>query len=386
MATPRDSRQLDDPPKWTRWVRVSAGEAKGADYRLSNFTRAYRSWIVPYIRSRLRSTEFRPVLSFLYTDLNCNLECHYCYSRGRKIPGMTLEVGKACVDWLQSVGCRVLAYMGGEPLIRKDFILQLTRYAAERDFFVYLATNGTLLDKAYIDELGRAGISTINLAVDSMEDCEGLPKSFARIRSPFEWLVEGEKRYGYITFLNINITDRNVTDVKALTELAHDHGVPTDYHINEPPLIEYKDYGHRQDGGWIAEDSYATVDELIDWLIEKNRSGYTMVNSLVHLRAMKSFIRRRLSPWPCYAGKYTMIIRLDGSFAPCFELYGSHEDWGNIDEGPRFDPQRLAGVKEKCTPHCLSTCNFQVKHYTRSLLYSLQWVAKHAQVRFFGMS
>lgn len=81
-----------------------------------------------------------------------------------------------------------------------------------------------------------------------------------------------------------------------------------------------------------------------------------------------------------------MIIRLDGSFAPCFELYGSHEDWGNIHEGHRFDASRLDRIKKACSPHCLSTCNFQVQHYTRSILYTLQWVAKHAQAQFFGIS
>ena len=59
---------------------------------------------------------------------------------------MNMQVAKDVVDWLQSVGCRVLAYMGGEPLVRKKFIIELTRYATERGFFVYLPTNGILLD------------------------------------------------------------------------------------------------------------------------------------------------------------------------------------------------------------------------------------------------
>jgi hypothetical protein len=41
---------------------------------------------------------------------------------------MTMEMAKDAVNWLESVGCRVLAYMGGEPLVRKDFIVELTRY------------------------------------------------------------------------------------------------------------------------------------------------------------------------------------------------------------------------------------------------------------------
>ncbi|MBN1105865.1 MAG: radical SAM protein [Deltaproteobacteria bacterium] len=386
MAAPRKSYLSDFRPKWTRPGGKPERTSRRTGYRLSNFTRAYRSWIGPYIKSRLHSGEFRPVLSFLYTDLNCNLDCHYCYSRGRRIPGMTMEVAKRSVDWLSSVGCKVLAYMGGEPLVRKDVILELTRYATERGFFVYLPTNGILLDEAFIDEIGKAGISTINLAVDSMEGADGIPKCFARIRRQFDWLLEREEEYGFITFLNINITDRNIGDIKALTELAHDHGVPTDYHINEPPLIQYDQYRHVHDGAWITEGSYLGVDALIDWLIEKNLAGYTMVNSVEHLRAMKRFIRHELPPWPCCAGRLTLIIRLDGTLAPCFELYGSKEDWGSVENGPRFDPLRLARIKDECTSHCLSTCNYQVMHYTRSLLYSLQWIAKHAQAHLFGVS
>ena len=106
---------------------------------------------------------------------------------------MTMQGAKDVVDWLQSVGCRVLAYMGGEPLVRKNFIIDLTRYATEQGFFVYLPTNGILLDEPFIDEIGRAGVSTVNLAVDAVEPYEGIPKSFSHIRSQCEHLVKKGK-------------------------------------------------------------------------------------------------------------------------------------------------------------------------------------------------
>jgi MoaA/NifB/PqqE/SkfB family radical SAM enzyme len=356
------------------------------NYHLSNFTRAYRSWFVPYINSKIHPQKFIPLLSFLYTDLNCNLNCSYCYSKDRNIPGMTMDTAKNAVKWLKSAGCRVLAYMGGEPLVRKDFIVKLTRYAVENGFFVYLPTNGILMDEAFIDEIGKAGVSVINLAVDAIDRYQGIPKYLNRIKPQFECLVEKEKKYQYITFLNINITQKNIQDVKELTEIAHTHGIATDYHINEPPQIECHDYKHRQDGAWITPAEFQAVDELVDWLIEKNIEGYVMVNSVEHLLAMKSFIRRELGPWACQAGKLSMVIRLDGSFAPCFELYGSDEDWGNIYDGARFDPDRLSKIKQHCSLKCLSTCNFQVCHYSSSLLYSFQWLAKHAYSNVLGTS
>jgi len=355
-------------------------------YHLNNFTRASRSWMVPYAKTRIHAKEFHPVLCFLYTDLNCNLDCHYCYSKGRKIPGMTLQTAMDAVDWLRSKGCKVLAYMGGEPLVRKSFILEITRYAVERGMFVYLPTNGTLLDEKFIDAIGEAGVATVNLAVDAMDGYTGIPKNLNRIRGPLEYLVRREKRYGYITFFNINITRNNIDDVRQLTQIAHDYGIATDYHINEQPPIDYSAFDPEKDCGWITGRDIERVDGVIDWLIEKNRSGYTMVNSVEHLAAMKLFIRNRLPAWPCRAGELSMIMRLDGSFAPCFELYGDSEDWGSIYAGAKFDVEKLAERKQGCSPHCLSTCNFQVTHYTRSLRHTLQWVAKHAYARFFGVS
>lgn len=386
MAILQDSKFSHN---WSRWFTGSprpGSKNHSTHYHVFNFARAYRSWLLPYIKSRIHSKEFRPLLSFLYTDLDCNLDCHYCYSRGKRIRGMSMEVAKDAVDWLQSVGCRVLAYMGGEPLVRKSFIIELTRYATERGFFVYLPTNGILLDESFIDEVGRAGVATVNLAVDAVYGYEGLPKYFDRIKPQFEHLVQKGMVYGYITFLNINITEKNVDDVKLLTEIAQEYGIATDYHINEPPPIKYETFKHEKDGAWITEEEFQAVDNLIDWLIEKNLEGYTMVNSLEHLRAMKPFIRRQLPPWPCHAGRLTVVIRLDGSFAPCFELYGANEDWGNIYDGPRFDPVRLDKQKQDCSPRCLSTCNFQVNHYTQSIINSLQWVAKHAYSHLFGVS
>lgn len=386
MAAFQESKTLIRQPDSIHWVCRSDNDTHNFRYHLYNFATAYRSWFLPYMKSRLHSHRFRPLVAFMYTDLNCNLDCHYCYSRARNIQGMDIQVAKDSVDWLKSVGCRVLAYMGGEPLLRKSFIIDVTRYAAGKGFFVYLPTNGILMDGSFIDEIGKAGVSTVNLAVDAVHAYDGIPKHFARLRPQIECLVEREKKYGYITFLNINVTQKNIEDVKALTEIAHGLGIATDYHINEPPLIKYDTYHHEHAGAWITQEEFRAVDELIDWLIEKNLQGYTMVNSLEHLGAMKLFIRNELPPWPCRAGQLSMIIRLDGTFAPCFELYGSTEDWGNIYDGPRFDPVKLAKQKQRCSPKCLSTCNFQVSHYSQSVLHVLQWVTKHAYAHFFGIS
>ena len=49
-------------------------------------------------------------------------------------------------------------------------------------------------------------------------------------------------KYGYSVFLNINICRNNLEDVRKLTELAHDSGIATDYHICETPMMEQQKF------------------------------------------------------------------------------------------------------------------------------------------------
>jgi MoaA/NifB/PqqE/SkfB family radical SAM enzyme len=78
----------------------------------------------------------------------------------------------------------------------------------------------------------------------------------------------------------------------------------------------------------IYPEDWPKVDELVDWLIEKNKAGYKMVNSVKRLQDMKEFMRGKVEPWNCRAGQNSIIIRVDGTLAPCFPMYSAKHDWG----------------------------------------------------------
>lgn len=349
-------------------------------YKAGNGVRAFRRWVVPYLNSRIHQNEFRPVLCYLYTEWRCNIDCYYCFQYNNDLPGMDLETAKSAIEWLKSLGCRVIPLMGGEPLLRKDFVLEVIRYGTENWFFMYLPTNGYLMDRNLIDDVGRAGVAAINLAVDCVAPRRGLPKALLNIEPQFRYLVEQQKKYGYLVFFNINICRNNIKDVKLLTEIAHQNQIGTDYHLNEPPhsFINVDHYDHHYDMLSITPDQYDEVDELLDWTIEKYRQGWPMVNSIEHLKAFKERMRGRMRPWDCRAGHNGALIRPDGSLSPCFDLITYDHDWGCIWE-PRFDERELQAVKEKCLPLCSSTCFYTMGHYYN--LHAIpEWVRKHTRV------
>jgi len=143
------------------------------------------------------------------------------------------------------------------------------------------------------------------------------------------------------------------------------------------------------------------LEAWVSGLIEKNKAGYQMVNSVQRLQEMKAFIRMATGPelkrlgwngdgtglngevakvlahtpgivqdeagemhfaeWNCRAGQNNVIIRTNGTVAPCFPMYGATHDWGNIEE-PKFDAAQLTSMKKTCQQHCFSTLNHNLAY------------------------
>jgi len=290
---------------------------------------------------------------------------------------MNEPTARRSIDWLHSIGNRVLALMGGEPLLRPAFVHRVTYHAAKQDFFVYLPTNGRLMKPEVVDRIGDAGLAAVNLAVDCVQEKPGLPKALEPIRPYFDYLIQNQRRYGYLVMLNINITRVNMDDVKELTEIARDNGIGTDYHINEAPMLAQSHFQHlHENDTYLRPEDYSRVDDLLDYLTEKHRQGYKMPNPGQHMARMKQLMRGEVEPWPCRAGQNMLIIRTDGTLAPCFPMYSATYDWGVVGNH-KFDVAQLDEMKRECTKHCLSTCNY-ILAYCYNAKRVIHWGLKQA--------
>src|SRR5215475_639679 len=61
---------------------------------------AMQGWLFPYIRSRVTSGDFHPLIAYLFTEFKCNLDCHYCWAFDNKVKGMSEDTAKRSIDWL----------------------------------------------------------------------------------------------------------------------------------------------------------------------------------------------------------------------------------------------------------------------------------------------
>lgn len=428
-SIPRDQGQKLPVPGFPRFPEKLAdpGPAMPPERRTwtaNQVLRSARGWLMPYLRSRLLPGDFHPITAYLFVEYKCNLDCWYCPSFDNKVKGMTEDVARRSIDWLYDHGGRVLALMGGEPLLRPDFAHKVVYYAAKKGMWVYIGTNGRSLRPEVTDRLGDAGVAVFNFALDSWEEQESLPKAFVPVQGNLQYLLRKQYVYGYMVFFNINICRNNHEDVKRLTEWAHEHRIATDYHINESPMLDQSDHFRHMSNNptYIRPEDWRAVDELVDWIVAKNKAGYQMVNSVARLLEMKTFMRmssgldlRRVgwngdgtgtngqlnellerkpglmqdengnlqfANWNCRAGQNNVVIRTDGTLAPCFPLYPATVDWGNI-EAARFDHAQLETMKQTCQRHCFSTLNHNLA-YCYNDARVIKWLWQQARRGFKG--
>src|SRR5690242_4102478 len=171
--------------------------------------------------------------------------------------------------------------------------------------------------------------------------------------------------------------------VKELATIAHENGISITFHINEAPMMEQGHFKHlHENDTYIRPEDFPVVDDLLDWLIDKQRQGWKMVDSIPRLQNMKGFMRGVGEHWGCRAGQNWLIIRTNGTLAPCFPPHYASYDWGSIGNQKR-DRRQLSEMKRGCEPHCFSTLGYNVA-YCYNTARVMKWLWKQAMNGFQG--
>jgi len=166
----------------------------------------------------------------------CNLRCRHCYSAAEKsLPDeLSREEVLDAIDKFDRFGVTVIAFSGGEPLVRRD-ILDLTSYAAEKGIYVALATNGTLITEEKAKRLKENGVAYLQISLDGTEKTHD---SFRGVEGCYAKTVEGIKnavREGLFVNVSMTVTKLNLHEVPAVIETCRRLGVDWFMHYNFIP-------------------------------------------------------------------------------------------------------------------------------------------------------
>jgi radical SAM protein with 4Fe4S-binding SPASM domain len=108
------------------------------------------------------------IVSFAVTKA-CNLRCLHCHADAREAFSneLTLKEAIRAIDELAALGTEALIFSGGEPLLRKQFVLKLADYCVDLGIIPAMLTNGVLINHKVAYELREAGIMAAGIPIDS---------------------------------------------------------------------------------------------------------------------------------------------------------------------------------------------------------------------------
>jgi radical SAM protein with 4Fe4S-binding SPASM domain len=109
------------------------------------------------------------IVSFAVTKA-CNLRCRHCHVSAREEMPNELSVKEAMhvIDEMKALGTEALIFSGGEPLLRKDYVLTLAQYCDDKGIITAMLSNGLLINHKVALELKDAGIKAVGIPIDSV--------------------------------------------------------------------------------------------------------------------------------------------------------------------------------------------------------------------------
>lgn len=156
----------------------------------------------------------------------CNLHCKHCYATAGKPwkDELTTEEAKRAIDIFDRAGVTIIAFSGGEPLVRPD-IMELARYATDKGIYVAMATNGTLITKKKAREMKEAGVQFVQISLDGLD--AKTHDEFRGVKGAFDKTVQGIKNAvaeGFFVEISTTVTRYNYKQLPDIIQFGEDLG------------------------------------------------------------------------------------------------------------------------------------------------------------------
>lgn len=267
--------------------------------------------IMPALR-RLILDRPSPMFVGIFLTRNCNLECSYCFTRRKSKDPTTAEIKKR-IDKVKELGCNIIYFMGGEPLLRKD-LLSLTKYCSKKHIFTVMNTNGTLLSKDIIKSLAEAGMNALVVSLDGINEVKQSKKTLTYhpgLLNNLEYAI----RKGMKVTINTVITSSNSGEAAQLLELLKDRKIMMTTCLVTRHMSTVCSTGKNTK---YNTEEQKKLSKLFDIFIKKIKQGYPVFEPVFVYERMKEFVRGKYS-WRCNAGRHFFSVDCDGKVSLCPE-------------------------------------------------------------------
>ena len=261
-------------------------------------------------------------LNYLFWECThaCNLRCKHCGSDcGPRLSEelTTDEIKDAFKSIAGDFDARkiMIAVTGGEPLLRTD-LFAVMKYATSLGFRWGMVTNGTLIDQEAVEKCHDAGMSTVTVSIDGLEETHDYIR---RLNGSFNKSINALKLFKAsesfaVVQATTCVSDYNFDELERMYDLFKNTG------IDEWRLLTVNPIGRAKEDLRFNISSDQLV-KLLDFIVESRRkSGMRVTYEEEGFLGPEYEGRVRSSPFYCPAGINIASILCDGSISACPNL------------------------------------------------------------------
>lgn len=323
-----------------------------------------------------------PLVVFFSLTERCNMRCKKCTigknAAGAAEPELSKDEIFAVLSQLASIGTKVIALWGGEPLLNKD-LFEIVGEIRRLKMFSYLVTNGLLLNDKIAVQLINAGLGSLSVSIDEAvaekhDDMRGIKGAFDRTCKGLSLLRKiggGKINLG----INMVISRDNIRDILPMAELAVTRNLNW---LKFIPIHFGFPYNRMEFGDTELMPKEEEIDLIQSNLFEARRyllKKELYTNSIKFLKGFKGFFNGDYQMKHCYAGYLLSNLDSYGNVNQCSldsEFAGNirQRTFPEIWKSKEFDLIRKDHNKGLCG-HCWLSC-FVEPSFRMSFFYSMK--------------
>ncbi|MDD2634692.1 MAG: TIGR04133 family radical SAM/SPASM protein [Bacteroidales bacterium] len=275
--------------------------------------------IVRHVFSKYAKTQAQlHPLTYLFWEctLRCNLNCLHCGSDCKKESNIEDMPVSDFIKVLNDISVKynpasvMVVLTGGEPMVRKD-LEECGKEITKLGFPWGMVTNGMMLTQARMNSLIAAGLRSITLSVDGLEDnhnwLRGSKKSFAAVKNALK-VISSQKDLVHDVVTCVN--KRNLPELDQIKQLLINSGIKAWRLFTIAPIGRATNYPDLHLDG-------AEIKYLFDF-IENSRLS-TKINTSFSCEAYTGEYDHKIKDglFFCRAGVNIGSVLADGSVSAC---------------------------------------------------------------------
>lgn len=220
----------------------------------------------------------------LHASSKCNLACKYCFKKERDESEISIEKARKFIRDIALQFSHVDKIIvdptgSGEPFLQLDKIIQIKQFCdslmdeLKIEIVMYLATNGTLLDKEKINLLQESGI-LFGISLDAFGKKNDLLRTYPNGEGTFKKIKNNLKLIKHRHFLGVavTVTEKNLNLIKNIKKFKKEFytvsfkPVRGLFGVNENNIDEFKNA--------YSELMYFLLDNIT---IKNNMDYFTLI-------------------------------------------------------------------------------------------------------------